>query len=75
MTNKSTDEPADDFPKLSAPARRALANAGYTRLEQLAQVSEAEVARLHGMGPKALEDLRVALRSRGLSFAEGHSRY
>jgi hypothetical protein len=28
---------ADDsgFPKLSAPARRALTNAGYTKLEQL----------------------------------------
>ncbi len=28
------------FPKLSAPARRALSAAGYTQLDQLAQVSE-----------------------------------
>ena len=70
MTNKPTNEPASDFPKLAAPARRALATAGYTRLEQLAQVSEAEVMRLHGMGPKALEQLRQALKAKGLSFAE-----
>ena len=70
MTNKPTDEPGDNFPKLAAPARRALANAGYTRLEQLTQVSEAEVMRLHGMGPKALEQLSQALKAKGLAFAE-----
>ncbi len=70
MANKSMAETTDDFPRLAAPARRALANAGYTRLEQLAQVSEAEVMRLHGMGPKALEQLRLALKTQGRSFAE-----
>jgi hypothetical protein len=56
------------FPKLSAPARRALANAGYSRLDQLTEISPAELAKLHGMGPSAIVALRVALKSRGLAF-------
>jgi Helix-hairpin-helix domain len=59
-----------DWPeRLSNPARRALHSAGYTRLEQLTQAREAELQRLHGVGPKALDQLRMALRARGLSFA------
>jgi hypothetical protein len=59
----------DDLPEgLSRPARRALAGAGYVRLEQLAQVSEEEVSGLHGMGPRALEQIHRALADRGLSF-------
>jgi hypothetical protein len=53
---------------VSRPAQRALAAAGYSRLEELARVSEAELAKLHGMGPKALGVLREALAVRGLSF-------
>ena len=56
------------FPRLSAPARRALAAAGYTRLDQLAQVSEPELKQLHGMGPTAIAALREALHERGLSL-------
>jgi uncharacterized protein YdhG (YjbR/CyaY superfamily) len=58
------------FPRLSAPARRALAAAGYTYLDQLAKVSEAEIKKLHGMGPTALRALRSALHERGLDFQE-----
>jgi len=59
-----------DLPEgLSKPARRALAGAGVERLEQLTLISESEVYRLHGMGPKALEQLRSALAARGRSFA------
>lgn len=56
------------FPKLSAPARRALSGAGYARLDQLTQVSESDVSKLHGMGPTAIKALRAALDERGLSF-------
>ena len=56
---------------LSRPAQRALSNAGYRRLEQLAGVSQAEVEELHGVGPKALAQLRHALVANGLSFAAG----
>jgi hypothetical protein len=60
-----------DFPdKIGKPARQALLAAGYVRLEQLATVREAEVLKLHGMGPKALGMLRQALADRGQSFKE-----
>lgn len=60
---------ASDFPKLSAPARRALASAGIQRLEQLTPFSEAEVKQWHGIGPNALNQLRHIFDARGLSFA------
>jgi hypothetical protein len=60
-----------DLPKLAAPARRALLGAGFTRLEDLTRVSEAEVMKLHGMGPNAMRALRAALAERGLSFRDG----
>jgi hypothetical protein len=62
---------ASDLPKLAAPARRALAGAGYIRLEDLAKATESEVMQLHGMGPNAMRALRTALEERGLSFREG----
>jgi DNA-directed RNA polymerase alpha subunit len=55
---------------LAKPAQRALAGAGYTQLQQLTRVSEKELLRLHGMGPKALRLLREALAEKGWSFAE-----
>ena len=56
------------FPKIGAPATRALEAAGYSRLEQLTKISEAELGQLHGMGPKALVILRETLKEKGLSF-------
>jgi hypothetical protein len=56
------------FPKLSAPAQRALAAAGVQRLEQLTKFSEAEVSKWHGIGPNAINALRAALSAHGLSF-------
>jgi uncharacterized protein YdhG (YjbR/CyaY superfamily) len=67
----AADTPADDFPAgISQPARRALASAGYTRLDQLTQVTEKDLLQLHGMGPKALGQLKDALAARGKSFAQ-----
>ncbi len=60
---------ASDFPSgLSAPACRALDGVGYVRLEQLTTVTEAELKKLHGMGPKAINLLRSALEEKGLSL-------
>ncbi len=56
------------FPKLAAPAQRALAAAGIQHLEQLANFSEAEVGKWHGIGPNAINALRAALSARNLSF-------
>jgi hypothetical protein len=66
-------QPGSGFPiKLAAPARRAMANAGYTRLEQLAQTSEDDVKKLHGIGPNALKLLNQALHDKGLSFKKNN---
>ena len=59
-----------DLPKLASPAQRALAAAGVQRLEQLTSFSEAEVKQWHGIGPNALNQLRLALSARDLSFAD-----
>jgi DNA-directed RNA polymerase alpha subunit len=63
-------EQVTQFPaNIGRPALNALAAAGYTRLEELTSVSEAELLKLHGMGPKGIRILRAALQERGLSFA------
>ncbi len=62
-----------NFPKIGSPATRALEAAGYTNLKQLTKVTEAELAQLHGMGPKALIILREALKAEGLSFKRGQA--
>jgi hypothetical protein len=70
MSQDRANEPEHDFPrKIGQPATRALIAAGYTRLEQLTSVSEREVLKLHGMGPKALGILRDTLVEQGQSFA------
>jgi DNA-directed RNA polymerase alpha subunit len=72
MAGERHDQSESDMPAgLAKPARRALAQAGYTQLEQLVELRETEVLGLHGMGPKALDQLRRALAERSLSFAEG----
>ncbi len=65
------NRPASELPdSLASPAIRALVGAGYTRIEQLADVSEAEIKNLHGIGANALKTLRAALAEKGLAFAE-----
>jgi DNA-directed RNA polymerase alpha subunit len=69
MSKTDSTLPVNDFPAdLAQPARRALAEAGIQNLPQLAQFSEAEIRRLHGIGPNALEKLRRVLAKKGLSF-------
>lgn len=66
---KSTQPKTDFPPTIGNPARQALRVAGFTKLKQLTQVSEAELGKLHGMGPKAIRILRETLESHGMSFA------
>ena len=71
MKSNWHDQQESDLPaELSNPARRALVSAGYVRLKQFTSLTEAEVLRLHGMGPKAMDLLRRELKARGLAFAE-----
>ncbi|HEY7768115.1 hypothetical protein [Longimicrobium sp.] len=53
---------------IGRPAHRALAAVGYTRLDQLAGRSARDLLKLHGMGPKALGLIRIALAERGQSL-------
>lgn len=62
--------PANDLPKLAAPAQRALARAGVTDLSKLAQMSEADVIALHGMGPNAMTTLKTAMKAKKLTFVK-----
>ena len=63
------EEPEHDFLKgIGRPATSALLVAGYTRLEQLTKVSERDIKRLHGVGPKAIDILRATLAEKGWSF-------
>lgn len=64
-------QPESNLPSgLAAPARRALAGAGVWGLEQLSEISEAEIKELHGIGPNAIRQLRAALNAKGLAFAD-----
>lgn len=74
MAAKQNTQPTNDWPPgVAQPAVRALTGAGYTRLEQLDGVAEADILKLHGMGPKAMSALRTALAERGLAFADVRS--
>jgi hypothetical protein len=65
MTNNDSNLPEG----LAAPALRALAQAGFTRIEQFTTLTEAEISQMHGMGPKAIDLIRIALDAKGLTFS------
>ena len=74
MASPKNDPQESDLPNIGQPALRALTEVGYRRLEQLTQVSDAELLKLHGVGPKAIRLLREALAAQGMSFANRTSR-
>ena len=53
---------------LSAPARRALEQAGIHSVKDLARHSEKDILQLHGMGPTSLPKLKEVLKKEGLTF-------
>lgn len=63
------DSDSDVPANIGTPAKRALAGAGYTSMSELSKMSEAEVLKLHGMGPKAIGIIRVAMADKGMTFA------
>jgi predicted flap endonuclease-1-like 5' DNA nuclease len=65
MTN---DEP---LPQIGAPATRALAAQGITRLADLTHHRSEDLLALHGVGPRAIRILTAALSEQGMSFADG----
>jgi predicted flap endonuclease-1-like 5' DNA nuclease len=71
MAIKDSNKPVTNFPRgIGNPATQALAVAGYTHLEELTKVTEKELLKLHGVGPKAIRILRETLEAKGMSFAK-----
>ena len=64
MNNKFGEE----FPKLSAPAFRALDRLGIKKLADLKKHTKKELLSLHGFGPSAIKLLKPALKSKGWSL-------
>lgn len=64
------NKPKDDFlSRLSSPARSALVEyLGVDSAEKLANYSEKEILKLHGMGKASLPILRQMLAEKGLEF-------
>lgn len=64
-----TEPPAN----LSGPARQALDDAGYTTLEQVADLTTKELLNLHGVGPRTIRQLREVFAEKGMAFADERS--
>jgi len=62
---------AEPLPPIGAPATRALAAQGITRLADLTHHRSEDLLALHGVGPRAIRILTAALSDQGMSFAEG----
>jgi hypothetical protein len=60
----------DELPRIGAPATRALAGIGVTRLSQLTEHRAVDLLKLHGMGPRAITLLRQALAEQDLSLRD-----
>ncbi len=70
MKEQQNNPGKSDLPQgLAQPAQRALANAGIQSLAQLSGYSEAEIRKLHGIGPRAINLLNQAMAEKGLAFA------
>ena len=60
----------ETLPRIGAPATRALAGVGITSLRQLAGYPRAELAALHGVGPKAVSIIEESLGEVGLRLGD-----
>lgn len=70
MPGKIKNSSESTFPTgVAKPALRALASAGISRLDQVTRLTESQLQALHGMGPKAIEAIKAALREQGKSLA------
>ncbi|MBX7119422.1 MAG: hypothetical protein K1X31_10530 [Gemmatimonadaceae bacterium] len=70
-TDRNDTHPnADRFPAgMSGPALRALSRAGIRTMSELAKRTRAELAALHGMGPKGIRTLETGLAKIGKHLA------
>ena len=67
----ATHPNAAAFPAgLSGPALRALAQARVRSMSDVMKWTEADLVKLHGMGPKAIRTLKAALAEQGHDLRE-----
>lgn len=57
-------------PQIGKPATRGLAAHGIVHLEQLTGHREEDLLQMHGVGPKALQILKMALKEQGLALLD-----
>lgn len=57
------------LPQIGKPASRALNEINITTLEQVSKLDELNLSKLHGVGPKAINILKDALKDKGMSFS------
>lgn len=69
MSTHDAGEATEFPPSMGKVAPQSLARHGYTRYDQLTDVTRAELLRIHGVGPKAIRILEAELAARGLAFA------
>lgn len=55
---------------LSQPALRALASAGITNLHDLTNIREADLKRMHGIGPHAMKRIKEMMDLLNLTFLD-----
>lgn len=67
-TSHSNEGVWQDLGVPGAPARRALMDANIKTIKQLSNRSRAEVAALHGMGPKAMTYLDALLKAHKMTW-------
>lgn len=64
--------PEHEFPRtIGKVAARELAAHGYTTFDSLTAVSEKELLKIHGVGPKAIRVLGEELAAQGKAYAAG----
>jgi predicted flap endonuclease-1-like 5' DNA nuclease len=74
-THEPNGSAQTEFPRsIGRVADRELALHGHTRYDHLAAVTEKQLLKIHGVGPKAVAILREELTGRGLSFASATTR-
>lgn len=56
--------------KLSAPALRALTHAGIYAIADFLNWAEADVKKLHGIGPSAMEAIKKNMAENEIKFTE-----
>jgi hypothetical protein len=61
-------DPNNPLAHLSAPAQRALTEAGWTTLAEISRHRASELLHLHGVGPKTIRMLEPLLHTQGLRF-------